>query len=330
MPLIASAFRPPWILRNGHLQTILPVVFDRWTEPGFQRERLELPDGDFLDLDWLRSTMEPPAGVPAGGRKLAILSHGLEGHSRDAYMRSAAAGFRDAGWDVLSWNYRGCSGEMNRLARFYHSGETNDLGHVIARAARDHDAIGLVGFSLGGNLILKYLGEFPPHPAIFGAVAVSAPVDLASSALALDRNPANRFYLRRLIDSLIRKVEAKARIFPDIIDACGAAKIHGFAEFDDRYSARLHGFADAEDYWTRCSSRPLLPSIAVPALLLNARDDPFLTPESFPADEARASRTFCLESPGSGGHLGFVDSWRIHPGYAVGRAVRFLEELEIK
>jgi len=326
MPLIESSFRPPWFLRNGHLQTVLPVIFDRWTEPGFQRERLELPDGDFLDLDWLRSTMEGSAGVPAGLRKLAILSHGLEGHSRDAYMRSAAAVFRDAGWDVLSWSYRGCSGELNRLARFYHSGETGDLGQVIARAARDYPAIGLVGFSLGGNLILKYLGESLPHPAVFGAVAISAPVDLASSALALDRNPANRLYLRRLIDSLIRKVEAKARIFPDIIDARGAAQIHGFAEFDDRYSARLHGFDGAEDYWTRCSSRPLIPFITLPALLLNARNDPFLAPESFPFSEADASRTFFLESPGSGGHLGFVNSFKIHPGYAVLRAVQFMED----
>ena len=318
MPLLSSAFRPPRFLRNGHLQTILPVIFDRLADPGFRRERLELEDGDFLDLDWLGS----------GGRNLAILSHGLEGHSRDGYMRTTAAAFREAGWDVLAWSFRGCSGEMNRLARFYHSGETGDLGKVIARAACDYSRIGLIGFSLGGNLILKYLGESPPHPAVIAGVAISAPVDLASSARALDRNPANRIYLRRLIDSLIRKVEAKARVFPDILDLCGIESIHGFTDFDDRYTARLHGFADAEDYWARCSSRPLLPAINVPTLLLNARNDPFLTPESFPVSEAAASTTFFLEAPSSGGHLGFVESWHIHPGYAARRAFEFLKPLK--
>ena len=315
MPLLSSSFRPPWYFRNGHLQTVLPVVFDRSADPGFERERLELDDGDFLDLDWLRGS----------GTNLVILSHGLEGYSRDGYMRSTALAFRDAGWDVLSWSFRGCSGEMNRLARFYHSGETGDLGKVIERASSFYSRIGLVGFSLGGNLILKYLGESPPHPAVFGAVAVSAPVDLASSALALDRKPANRIYLRRLIDSLIRKVEAKAQIFPDVIDTCGVDRIHGFADFDERYSSRLHGFADAEDYWAQCSSRPLIPSITVPSLLLNARNDPLLTSESFPFEEAAASSTFSLEVPNCGGHLGFVESWNIHPGYAARRAVEFLE-----
>ena len=200
-------------------------------------------------------------------------------------------------------------------------------GKVIARASVEYRRIGLVGFSLGGNLIFKYLGECPPHASIIGAVAVSAPVDLASSALALDRNPANRIYLRRLIDSLIRKVEAKARIFPEIIDICGIEKIHGFSDFDDRYSSRLHGFADAEDYWTRCSSLPLLSNIKVPALLFNARNDPFLTEKSFPFDVARASTSFSLEAPDSGGHLGFIESWSIHPSYAARRAVEFLQNI---
>ena len=156
MPIIRSQFDPPWRLRNGHLQTILPAIL-RWrASAAYERERLELPDGDFLDLDWLTS----------GNGRLAILSHGLEGSSRDVTMRGMAAALHRAGWDVLAWNYRGCSGEMNRLPRLYHSGETTDLATVVEHAAKRFPILSLVGFSLGGNLVLKYLGEAPPHAAV--------------------------------------------------------------------------------------------------------------------------------------------------------------------
>ena len=165
MPVISSQFDPPWPLRNGHLQTILPAIL-RWrTNVAYQRERLELDDGDFLDLDWL----------PSGGRRLGILSHGLEGSSRDAVMRGMAAALHRAGWDVLAWNYRGCSEEMNRLPRLYHSGETTDLATIIEHAAQRFPILTLVGFSLGGNLVLKYLGEARPHPAVAGPLLYRLP-----------------------------------------------------------------------------------------------------------------------------------------------------------
>ena len=280
----------------------------------YQRERLELDDGDFLDLDWL----------PSGSRRLAILSHGLEGSSRDAVMRGMAAALHRAGWDVLAWNYRGCSEEMNRLARLYHSGETTDLATVVDHAARRFPIVALVGFSLGGNLVLKYLGEARPHPTVVGAVAVSPPVDLAASARALDRRRANRIYLRRLIASLVRKVKAKARHFPERIDASHARGIHGFEDFDGRFTAPVHGFRNAEDYWTKCSSRQFLPAINVPALILSAQDDPFLTAESFPYVEAEQSARLSLEAPETGGHLGFVDSWNSGQTWAEGRVIEFL------
>jgi len=297
MPVIESAFRPPWWLRNAHVQTILPVLLPR--RFGFQltRERLELADGDFLDLDWLR----------AGRDRLAIISHGLEGGSRNDYVLGTAQALAADGWDVLAWNFRGCSGEPNRLARFYHSGETGDLGAVIERAGRDYPAVALVGFSLGGNMTLKYLGEAAPYPAVRAAVAVSVPVDLAASARALDRKRGNRLYLGRFMDTLTAKIEAKATHFPAELDVTGVRAVRTFAEFDDRYTARLHGFRDAEDYWSRSSALGYLDGIRTPTLLLSALDDPFLTPESFPFAHAERNAALTLETPAHGGHCGFLD-----------------------
>lgn len=307
MPSIASTFSPPLILRNGHVQTILGAILPRRSIPPSEGERLELPDGDFVDLDWMR----------AGHRRVAILSHGLEGNSKNSDIRGLAAALNASGWDALAWNFRGCSGEENRLARFYHSGETLDLAAVIAHAAEHYEDLALIGFSLGGNMTLKYLGEGPAHPAIRAAVAVSVPIDLASSARALDRKRSNRIYLGRFMKSLVSKVEAKASRFPDEIDLSGIRAIRSFAEFDDRYTARIHGFRDAEDYWAQSSARQFLLGIRVPTLLLNALDDPFLTPESFPVPEAEKNPQLFLECPGHGGHLGFVDAH----GFWIGRHV---------
>ena len=297
MPVVASTFQPPRWLRNAHLQTILPVFWRRnFRFPG-QGERLELPDGDFLELDWHRR----------GHRRLAILSHGLEGSFDAGYIRGMASALVEAGWDALAWTFRGCGPEPNRLLRFYHSGETGDLDQIVHHTACRYDRIALVGFSLGGNLTLKYMGERPPHPAIVGAAAISAPVDLAASAGMLDRRWSNRIYLRRFLATLIAKVEAKAARFPDELDIAGIRRIRTFQEFDDRYTARLHGFRDARDYWTRSSARQFLPRITVPSLLINARDDPFLPPACFPVAEAEANPRFFLDIPAHGGHVGFLD-----------------------
>jgi predicted alpha/beta-fold hydrolase len=299
MPLIRSSFNPPPLLRNGHLQTVLGALLRRRMDGGFECERLELPDGDFLDLRWLRR----------GSDRLAILSHGLEGSADDGSMRGMAMALRDAGWDALAWNFRGCSGEPNRLARFYHSGETADLGAVIRHGTGSgrYSRVALIGFSLGGNLILKYLGEAPPHPAVTVAAAISAPIDLAASAHVLDQQWDNRIYLRRFMRRLLTKVEAKALHFPDELDVRGSRSIRTFRQFDDRFTAPLHGFRDAADYWARSSALQFLPRITVPALLINALDDPFLAPSCFPTAEAERSPAFHLEAPRSGGHLGFLD-----------------------
>ena len=318
MPLVESRFRPPPWLRNAHLQTVWAVLARRGNPLRYERERLELADGDFLDLDWSR----------AGHRDcLAILSHGLEGDSGAGYVRGMAAALNAAGWDALAWSFRGCGPEPNRLLRFYHSGETGDLGRVVIHAAPRYRQVALIGFSLGGNLTLKYLGETAPHPAVAAGVAISAPVDLAASARRLDRQRSNRIYLRRFLKTLVAKVEAKARVFPGEIDTAGIRRIRSFQEFDDRYTARLHGFRDAADYWAKASARPYLPKIGVPTLLLNARDDPFLAPECFPTPEAAASACFFLEAPTHGGHVAFVDTLRRSgPNWLERRATEFLAQ----
>ena len=314
MPVLTSRFRPPFFLRNGHVQTVLSVLLPPRSDVAVQPERLELIDGDFLDLGWART----------GADRLVILSHGLEGSSDARYIRGMAAKLNAAAWDVLVWDFRGCSQEMNRLARFYHSGETGDLGAVIDFAAARYSRIALVGFSLGGNLTLKYLGESSPHPAVVGAAAISAPLDLAATARTLDRQWSKRIYRDSLVKSLIAKVEAKAVRFPDKFNVNGIRMIRTFDEFDNRYTAPLHGFRDAEDYWEKSSAGKYLHRITVPTLILNACDDPLLTPESFPVAEAEGNPCLFLEMPKSGGHLAFIDLVHGLDPWSEQRVVEFL------
>lgn len=299
MPLIPeSSYRAPIWLPGGHLQTIHPVLFRKVAAVTDRRERLELEDGDFLDLEW------------AGGRsdRLAILSHGLEGCSRATYVQGMARALVKRGWDVLTWSFRGCSGELNRLASFYHSGMTEDLELVIRHAMRTHPAekIDLIGFSLGGNLTLKYVGERGGeiHPRISRTVAFSVPCELACTSAKLAEWQ-NRIYMERFMKSLRAKVKEKHRNFPDELDIAGVDAMKTFAEFDGRFTAPLHGFADAEDYWKRSSCRRFLAGIRIPTLLVSAKNDPILGSACYPLAEAEASAAFHLETPSEGGHVGF-------------------------
>ena len=316
MPIVQSLFRPPLFLRNGHVQTILPVLLPRMFKLSYERELLELPDGDFLELDWSRR----------GSRRLAIVSHGLEGGTNGGYVRGTVAAMNAAGWDAVAWNFRGCGSGLNRLVRFYHSGDSADLRSVVDHASSSYDSVVLIGFSLGGNITLKYLGEEPPNSKVIAATTVSVPVDLTSSARVLDERISNRLYLRRFISSLVAKVEAKARHFPEELDIEGARGIRTFQEFDNRYTAPIHGFRDAAEYWKRSSSRQYLPAISIPTLLLSARNDPFLTPECFPDPEAQASSQLYLEAPESGGHVGFLDLANGLEPWSERRVVAFLRE----
>lgn len=318
MPLLASTYRPPFGFSNGHLQSVFPAALRRVEVVTRVRERIATADGDFLDLD----------RAEHGAARVAVLSHGLEGSSRQAYVQGMARALIRRGWDVLAWNFRGCSGEVNRCRRFYHSGATEDLHtvleHVLAGGRYSH--VALVGFSLGGNLTLKYLGEQAGQldGRIIGAVAFSVPCDLASSSLRL-AGWGNRIYMWRFLRTLKRKVTAKAALFPGQFDLTGLAAMRTFADFDGRFTAPLHGFADAEDYWRRASSRPFLPHIRVPTLLVNARNDPFLADGCYPVAEARQSEFLHLETPASGGHVGFISFNARREYWSETRAAAFLE-----
>lgn len=294
-------YQPPFGFRNPHVQTVYPTLFRKIPVVTDLRERIETPDDDFIDLDW---------SPCHGAKRLAVITHGLEGHSRSQYCQGMATALVKAGWDVLAWNFRGCSGEPNRRRRSYHSGATGELQIVLDHvfATRHYREVGLVGFSLGGNVTLKYLGDLGADldPRIRGAVALSVPCDLAGSARQLERWQ-NRIYMARFMRSLRAKIREKARRFPGTLSTEGLDGMRTFAQFDDAYTAPIHGFAGADDYWAQCSCRHVLARIAVPTLLISALDDPFLTPECYPREAAASNPCFTLETPQHGGHLGFVE-----------------------
>lgn len=324
MPVIEkSSYVPPIGFSNGHVQTLFPTLFRKVRGVRYKRERIWTPDDDFLDLDW--STV--------GANKVAIVSHGLEGNSDRWYVLGMVRAINRGGWDALAWNMRGCSGEPNKKVRFYHSGATEDLEAVIEHVihGRKYDAIGLVGFSLGGNMTLKYLGERGQqiYQVIAGAVTCSVPCDLASSAEEMAK-PWNKIYMKRFTRMLHEKIKAKMRITPDKISDEGYNRIKTFEEFDDRYTAPLHGFENAEDYYRRASCKQFIHKISIPTLLVNAKNDPFLAEPCYPLGEAVANPNFFLEMPKSGGHVGFISFNQRGEYWFESRVVSFFNSLQVR
>ena len=320
MPLVADAhYQPPFYLFNGHLQTIVPSLWRTVPEVAYQRERLELPDGDFLNLDWSRL----PGHRPPNG--LALVSHGLEGDASRPYVRGMVRALNAAGFDALAWNYRSCGGEMNRLLRSYHLGDTEDLDRVLrhALAAGRYRRAYLLGFSAGGNVTLKYLGEDAARvPAEVQRAAVfSVPTDLQASSVHIGRLQ-NQVYLRRFLKSLRQKVRDKAELLPGQVDLEGIEELRDFQQFDDKYTAPMHGFNSAEAYYQYASSGRYLSGIRVPTLLVNAQNDPFLPASCYPREVAANSPYVFLETPLDGGHVGFAESSGEY--YSERRAVEFL------
>lgn len=302
MPIIQQPYKPSIFFRNGHVHTIYPALFRKPQQVNWQRQRLELADGDFLDLDWLSSDSE----------KLVILGHGLEGSSDSTYVLAAAHLFAANGFSVLAWNHRSCSGEMNRLPRFYHHGVTEDLVAVLTQT-ETFSEVHYVGYSLGGNILLKYLGENEKQkPANFkSGVAISAPIDLPSCVHEIHRRR-NRLYHNRFLKTLKEKVVEKARQMPTQLSAEFLPQVKTLTDFDNYYTAPLHGFQNAADYHTRASSRPFLPHINLPTLLLQAQDDPMLGENCFPIREAEENKNLHLLLTKYGGHVAFTQpgsSW---------------------
>lgn len=319
MPFLQhSSYRPPRGFRSGHVQSIYPSLFRVVPGVRYNRERIETPDGDFLDLDWC-------TGTP--GDRLVVVSHGLEGSSEGSYVRGMVRAFRKAGWDCLAWNLRGCSGQDNLKLRTYHSGATDDLATVLSYVARTrrYRSIVLTGFSLGGNLTLKYLGERGRdfEAPVRKAVVFSAPSDLEAASRSLARSD-NWIYMQKFLATLRGKVEAKRLQYPGELPAIDLRQVRSFRQFDDIFTAPSNGFVDAMDYWRSCSANRFVGNIGVPTLLVNARNDPFLAPECFPIGAAEDSSDFFLEAPEHGGHVGFVRFGRDGLYWSEQRALEFV------
>lgn len=292
------SYRAPWWLPGGHAQTIFPALRPA-PRVAFRRERWDTPDGDFVDLDW--------AG-PDGAPRLLALFHGLEGDSSSPYARSISHRFATGGWRVAVIHFRGCSGEPNRLARAYHSGDSAEADWILRRLAGRSPRLHAAGISLGGNVLLRWLGERGDAAAavVRRAAAVSAPLDLAAANRALSRGFSREVYARMFLGTLKAKSLAKLARYPGLFDAGRVRAARTLYDFDDAVTAPLHGYRDADDYYRRASSGPVLEGIRVPTLVLNARNDPFLPADALQRATARPSPLVLVESPRHGGHVGFV------------------------
>ena len=309
-----SKYLPPFFLYGPHLETIFPALLRRVILTAYTRERIPTPDDDFLDLDWIEKDSQ----------KVAIISHGLEGNSSRPYIKGMAKALYDKGFDVVAWNFRGCSEEMNRQLRFYHSGETDDLHTVIRHVIenRNYKEVFLVGFSLGGNITLKYLGERAVSDRIKRAVVFSVPMDLKSSCEKISRS-ANRIYSNRFLKSLKGKILLKSRQRKDL-DTSKLNRIKTLTEFDDCYTAPLHGFKDANDYYEQCSSLRFVKNIRTPTLIINTLNDPFLSQECFPAALLENHPFVNLQILSRGGHVGFAQFNKNGLYWSEQRALEFL------
>jgi predicted alpha/beta-fold hydrolase len=315
MPIYhTTRFKPAWWLKNPHLQTLWPALLRRSPRLSRVRERLPTPDGDFIDLDWCGNEFRP----------IVILVHGLSGSSGSPYIRGMQAALLKQGLRSVAMNFRGCSGRPNQTARCYHSGDTEDLDWLYRhlRQRHPHTPLAAVGYSLGGNVLLKWLGEGRKRIDLFAAAAVSVPMllNLCSSKMDLGVSKLYR-------NQLLRELKHYIRLKQDHLRKSGYAKeadklrnlgdldpLRSFWQYDDRVIAGLYPFSDVHDYYAKSSSRQYLKSILTPTLIIHSRDDPFMTPAVIP-DAEELSAAVDLELAPTGGHVGFVAGnvpWRPH------------------
>lgn len=317
--MTASAFRPHPLLRSAHAQTLFAFLAHRRRPLPWRHERLELPDGDFLDLCHLG----PPAGP------IVCLFHGLEGCVRSHYIGGLASALVAHGFRVTFMHFRGCSGEPNRLPRAYHSGETGDIGYLIEFLRQRHDGHPLmaIGFSLGGNALLKHLGECGIDTPLRAAVAVSPPLRLATAANRIDQG-LSRVYQAYLMRRMKASTRARMRRLGALpVDSERMERSRSFREFDDCVTAPLHGFRDADDYYGRSSSALWLAGVEIPTLVLHARDDPFLGAAGVPEGHGSGPGVE-FELSERGGHVGFIgrDRFGLPSRWLERRIPRWLED----
>jgi predicted alpha/beta-fold hydrolase len=323
---MTTTFSPAAWLPGPHAQTIGARVLRSSSGVTLRRERIELPDGDFVDLDWTTAVRDVPVGEHG---PLVLVLHGLEGSARSTYMLQSYRALARQGLAPVGLNFRSCSGEPNRLPRLYHSGDTGDIAFVLdhLRDRWPERAMGAVGFSLGGNALLKYLGEHGQAGAaasVDAAGAISVPYDLAAGERVLSRGP-SRIYLAYLMRKLRRKVKVKTDILRDHIDVDTVLAARTFREFDEWGTAPLHGFAGADDYYRRSSSAAFLTDIRTPTMLVHALDDPFLPASAVPRDAAAGNPALHTSFVPVGGHVGFVQGSPLAPDFWAESAVaRFL------
>ncbi|MBS0630251.1 MAG: alpha/beta fold hydrolase [Verrucomicrobia bacterium] len=319
MPILPSHYKAPLWIGGKHAQTILPNLLRKVVGVQYRRERITTDDGDFLDLDW--SSVESD--------KLVIIAHGLEGNTNKHYILGMVKQFNARNWDALAWNLRGCGGELNRTFRTYNAGSFDDLRQVIKHALKKkkYKNICLIGFSLTGNVILKYLGDHKQeHPSqLKRAVVFSVPCDLYACSRNLTSG-FNRFYLNLFLSTLKQKIAMKAKDFPGLFSHIDLNQIKDLIEFDSKITAPVYGYRDVMHYYTECSSKHSIGKIEIPTLIVNALNDPFLHPSCFPHEICQQSPHVFFENPVDGGHLGFIKDRINGIFWSEERAVRFLEE----
>ncbi|MFT4576254.1 MAG: putative alpha/beta-fold hydrolase [Polaribacter sp.] len=320
MPLLTSDFSPSLPFRNGHFNTMYRPLFMKETS-NYRRKRIFTWDHDFIDLDFSK----------VNSNTMAILIHGLEGSSESKYMISTTNELNSIGIDAVAFNLRGCSGEDNLLLSTYHSGKTEDVHFVVNHILDNYayENILIIGFSLGGNLTLKYMGEYAEtlSTKIKGAIATSVPIDIASSEREMDKIK-NKLYIEEFLKTIRLKVLEKAYKFPDFkLNKELLFKAKRFKHLEHLYTVPVFGFDSPEDYWEKASSKPYLSKINKPTLLINAQDDSFLAKECFPIEEAVDSDTFHLEITKYGGHVGFISTFKQQESrWLEKRISRFIKE----
>ncbi len=301
MPILTTNFNPIFPLKSGHLNTVYRSLFMK-DNHNYTRKRITTWDNDFIDLDF--STVF--------SNSVILLIHGLEGSSKSNYMITAYKEFNKHGFDTICMNLRGCSGEDNVSVKSYHSGKTDDVNFIINHISNNYnyDNIIICGYSLGGNLTLKYLGEYDIIPkTVKGGIAISVPIDLTSSQAELHKLK-NKVYLNDFIRTLKQKIYLKAKKHPELnIDLELLSKATQFRHIEKLYTVPVFNFNSPEDYWERASSKPYIPKIKHNTLLINAKNDTFLPEDCYPYDDAKDSDLFHLMVPNYGGHVGFISSF---------------------